>query len=83
MDSYDNESAQVGIGMALPMGASNSALDHIALNRRHRRQTTREQIEERIAGLESQITKHRRVLTILDANKGMEDALDALREIGV
>ena len=52
-------------------------------HRRQRRPTTREQIVERIAGLQSQIEKHQRVLAILDQNKGMEDALDALREIGV
>ena len=62
---------------------NSSALDQLAYNRRQRRPTTREQIQERIAGLQAQIEKHQKVLTILDANNGMEDALDALREIGI
>ena len=59
------------------------ACDSIAMNRRQRRPTTREQIQKRIAGLKAQVEKHERVLAILDQNTGMENALDALRDIGI
>lgn len=79
MDEYASAKALPAIGG----GYQSDALDQLAYNRRQKRPTTREQITERILGLKAQIEKHERVLTILNANKGMEDALDALREIGV
>ena len=63
----------------LPIGGiGGGLLDQMASERRHRRPTTREQIQERIAGLQAQVEKHQKVLAILDQNKGMEEALDAL-----
>ena len=77
-------SLAAGSAYPIPIGGiGGGMLDKMASERRHRRATTREQIQERIAGLQAQIEKHQRVLTILDANRGMEEALDALREIGI
>lgn len=77
--------------MMLPKGADNGLRQSGTTSQRgswlpdsHRAHwSTREQIQERIAGLQSQIEKHQKVLTILDANKGMEEALAALRKIGI
>lgn len=59
------------------------AVEKLALGRRPRAPTVREQLDERIKGLETQLAAHRAALAVLDETPGVERVLDALRKIGV
>jgi hypothetical protein len=59
------------------------ALDKLAASSRYRQPTVREQVQDRIAGLEKSLAEHKATLDILDAEPGVEKALNALRKIGV
>lgn len=80
MDEY---AAEASMPVQEQAGFIGGALDKVAAAGRYRQPTVREQVQERINGLERQLAAHRAVLAVLDETPGVEKVLDALRKIGV